>query len=234
MNHRLRSPLPALLGLAALALPGTAPAFERPLPDPHPVPPEIRPEAPPAPAGYVLVEAGLWAQHLDQPESEFQAARAALDRHDLKAAVASVRRAAGYVRAEGSRADKSARAALLGAAQALDDLAARLDQGLLPDSGALGPVFANADHLMAGHRLQLARLAVGDDQFATVGEQLGAAADDSRAELAWSGVGADPEQDALLRRVDQVADGLRQPGSVGDASTDAALDDLGRLLAGRR
>ncbi len=199
---------------------------------PAPGIPELpAPPPPPAPKGFLLVEEGLWSQHLDQPESEFQAARAALERKDLKAAVASVRRAAGYVRAEGSRAEKPARTALQASAQSLADLAARLEQGLLPDADAVAPVFAATHRELARHRLALARLAVGDDEVARAGEQLGAAAHDARAELAWAGGSVDPETGDLLHRIDLLADQLQQDGAAADELTDEAMDELGRLLA---
>lgn len=225
---RLPAALPAFVLAAALA--AALPVFAeiRPAPGTPEVP---APPPPSAPKGFLLVDEGLWAQHLDQPEREFQVARLALDRKDLKAAVAAVRRAAGYVRAEGSRAEKPARAALLASAQSLADLAARLEQGLLPDADAVGPVFAAVHRELARHRLALARLAVGDDEVARAGEQLGAAADDARAELAWSGGQVDPEQGDLLHRIDLLSDQLQQDGATVDELTDEAMDELGRLLA---
>lgn len=223
--------LPVLLFLAASAIVGAARAES---PDVRNVVPKVE-EMPDlrhtAPSGFVLVEEGLWAQHNDQPGIEFVAARDSVLQANLPAAAVAIRRAAAYVRAEASRADGTFKPRLQKVSVALMQLAD--DLGRNPDlaSDPLGPVFAEAQHVLALHHIALARESVNEEDARRAGEHMAAAALNVRGALAWADRPLDRKTSDALDRVAALAAQLQDEGATVGPGAQAALKDLEQALA---
>jgi hypothetical protein len=221
---------PMIACLLAVAL-GSATALQaEPRPDettpPAAAGPETLPLTPRAPAGFVLVDEGLWTQHHDQPARAFEEACASLTQHDAPAAAAALRRAAGYVRAEGSRTADTMREHLQAVSTALSKAATEVADGRLTEVQALSRLFANAHHQIARHHLMLARRALDERDAPRTGEHLLVALDNRREELNWLDRELDPEAVREFKRIEELATGLRDGAVELDAQAELAVRNL--------
>jgi hypothetical protein len=235
MTIRNRNRLTALVTAGMLAAAGAG--WAAPLPGEGPTQPEVPKETPkdqyelvPAPAGFVMVEEGLWAQHHDQPAREFHSAYDEMLRNDQRKVAASLRRAAGYLRAEMSHAETGQREQLATVVGSITELADRISNGEAVAPADLKQSFAHASHVLASHHLALARRAAAKKDAFLAGSHLEAAVTNRYEELTWEDRELDDATQDAMNQIAEMAEYLQKDGATVNWETTRALDDLDRLL----
>jgi hypothetical protein len=124
---------------------------------------------------------------IGQPQADFHQAFALFTQGDFDGAAAQMRSSAALLRLEAGRGDASSRARLTAAADQLDAVAAKVEQGNVGSRTELNQVFARADLALAAHYRAMAAQSVNDKQHAAAGRWLHAAADSVDDATHWTG-----------------------------------------------
>lgn len=185
------------------------------------------------------VDVATWYPVSEEPQRHFTDAAAAYARQDFKEAAADIRKAAGYMRLESSRATGAAGKELSATTANLEALAGTVDRHAVKDNQSLDLAFARADHALAlAHRTRASADWVRSE-YVAAGYELKAAAQGTENSAAWVGGEASAGASATVADArsagDKLASGAtwtRDEVSKDIEALGGSIDALGEKIAG--
>ena len=173
----------------------------------------------------------------EEPQRHFADAMAAFKKKDYKAAASSIRQAASFVRVEAGRATGESRQALDRSVTQLDQLAASVEKGAVPDEKLMDEDFARASHALALEHQSKAAESWARKEYHQVGDEFKAAAHGLESAAGWAGEEAKAGASAVAADTraigEKIASGAawtRDEVVMGFKSLGNAIDALGQKI----
>ncbi|HUW82302.1 MAG TPA: hypothetical protein VMZ31_05815 [Phycisphaerae bacterium] len=187
-------------------------------------------EPPKAPEGWILVEEDVLFVFVDEPEHHFQKARESFLKKDSEATVASLHKAAGFLRLEAARADSDSHRTIMASVHELEKLAADVRSGAAVDVKRFDSVFARAHHALAQHHQAKSRAHLAKKEHKKAGHHLKAAASHLEHGAAWAGHEIEAGSRATINAARTVAGKLVEGTGWAEDEVGTAVGGMGKEI----
>jgi hypothetical protein len=174
----------------------------------------------------LLQEGDFWVLQ-DEPVNHLARASEALSKHDAKNAATELRKAGFFVKAHATRAQGTAKADLQAAAAKLENLAGRVEQGMVKSEDELANTLATTDLTLARYHYAAAVKAQAKHDVRAVKRDLTMAADYVENHLKATGGAIDQTTRSLLTDARKVGQSVESAADKSETDTGHVLESLG-------